>query len=159
MKYINAFDFDLLNGASQMPNIPLRVRNLVKRLDSSDPIMIAKKLNITIIYGKTPEKVNGFWRRILRRKYIGVNEDITEEWEQKAVIAHELGHIFLHPGYASYCIAGRTYLSNSHKEGEADQFSAELLSFHCNVEKEYILDFLKNGWNLPKGTVLKQAVF
>lgn len=131
-----------------MYNIPLRVRNLIKRHDTSDPVSIAASLNIAIIYGNTPNRVNGFWKRILRRKYIGLDHRLSqaEDWQKKAVIAHEIAHILLHPSYKSYCMAGRSVYANSAKEDEADQFAAELLSYSCDIDKSYVIDFLQNSW-------------
>jgi Zn-dependent peptidase ImmA (M78 family) len=129
-----------------MFNIPVRVRNLIKRHDTADPLLIANQMKISIMQGKTPHGVNGFWRRILRRKYLGLNDKLTEEWQEKAVVAHEIAHIILHPGYVSYCMAGRTYYSNSRKEDDADEFTAELLSHSCDIDRVYVLGFLKNGW-------------
>lgn len=73
-------------------NIPLRVRNLVNLVGSSNPYDIADYLNIKIKTEDMPKHVNGFWKQILKRKFIFVNKDLCE-WQQKAVIAHELGHI------------------------------------------------------------------
>lgn len=129
-----------------MFNIPLRVRNLKNKY--GDILFILKVLNIEVVYGKTPDHVNGFWRRILRRKYICLSEKLqnAEFWQQEAVIAHELGHILLHPQYKSFCMAGRTYFPNSHKEDEADQFAAEFISHLYDINKAYVLDFLKSSW-------------
>jgi Zn-dependent peptidase ImmA (M78 family) len=129
-----------------MFNIPLRVRNLIRKHDTPDPLLIAKEMKIRIMQGVTPNDVNGFWRRILRRKYIGLNNKLKKEWQRKAVVAHEIAHILLHPGYTSYCMAGRTFYSKNRYEDEADEFAAELLSYSSDIEREYILDFLKNGW-------------
>jgi len=128
-----------------MLNIPLRVRNLAKRLATCNPDEIAKDLKITVIYGETPIGANGFWRRILRRKYICINEKLSG-WQRKAVLSHEIAHILLHPHYTSYCMAGRTFFSRTIYEDEADEFAVELLSQSVDVEKEYIFLFLKEGW-------------
>ena len=133
------------------PNIPLRVRNLIKKHDTCDPYLIAKEMNITILLAQTPSKVNGFWRRILRRKYICINEELCE-WQQKAVLCHELGHILLHPGYKNYCMAGRTYVVSQRHEDEADIFALECFSHFSDLDRQYIDDFLKNGWKKQKTT-------
>ena len=65
-------------------NIPLRVRNLVERHDTSDPYRIAKELNCIVILAVLPPTVNGFWKRILRRRAIFINENLPE-WQQAAV--------------------------------------------------------------------------
>lgn len=131
-------------------NIPLRVRNLMKKHGTCNPLLIASYLNITVFYGKTPPKINGLWRRVLRRKYIYINEDLQEDWQIKAVIAHEIAHILLHPGYRCYCIAGRTYIANAHYESEADQFAAELISHGFGIDSSGVIDFLQNGYGYKK---------
>lgn len=127
-------------------NIPLRIRNLIRRAGTSDPYAIAEYLGIKVKAVDTPTHINGFWKRILRRKFIFVNERL-DEWQQKAVIAHEIGHIMLHPKYRYFCLDSRTYYSATRHENEADSFSVELLKAACpDIESEYVDLFLKEGW-------------
>jgi Zn-dependent peptidase ImmA (M78 family) len=128
-----------------MFNIPVRVRRLINKYGSCDPHKIAKCLRIEIIVTKFPKRAHGFWRRILKRKIIFIDQTLTEEWQEKAVVAHEIAHIILHPGYVSYCMAGRTYYSNARKEDEADEFAAELLSYSFDMDRSNIVYFLENG--------------
>lgn len=128
-------------------NIPLRIKNLIKRTGSKNPFEIAKFLNINISFVDTPTHVNGFWKRILRRKFIFVNKNLNE-WQQKAVIAHEIGHILLHPKYRHFCLDSRTYFCSQRHEDEADNFSSELLKHACpDIETKFVNLFLKKGWN------------
>lgn len=85
------------------------------------------------------------WRRILRRKYLIVNERLNE-WQQRAVICHELAHFRCHKGYKSYSASGRTFFSSTRKENEANEYAADLMEYSCDIEREYIIDFLENGW-------------
>lgn len=126
-------------------NIPLRVRNLVKKAGSSDPYEIARHLGIKIKAVSMPEHTHGFWRRVLNRKYICVSDQLNE-WQQKAVIGHELGHIILHPKYRYFCLDSRTYYCSQRHENEADFFSIELCSKSMDVEERFIELFLKEGW-------------
>lgn len=127
-------------------NIPLRIKNLIKRTGSKNPFEIAKILNINIRLVDTPTHVNGFWKRILRRKFIFVNENLNE-WQQKAVVAHEIGHILLHPKYRHFCLDNRTYFCSRRHEDEADAFSEELLKQACpDIETKFVNLFLKEGW-------------
>lgn len=61
-------------------NYKLRVKHLVEKAGSSNPAVIAKMLGINIRYVDTPNNTNGFWKRILRRKFIFVNERIR--WQR-----------------------------------------------------------------------------
>lgn len=129
-----------------MLNISLRVRNIIKKFNTSDPYKIAKHLKVEIITTNVPQRVHGFWRRILRKKIIFIDKKLTEEWQIKAVICHEIGHIILHPQYKSYCMAGRTYYSCTKREDEANRFSAALFMCETDTERQCILDFLENGY-------------
>lgn len=125
-------------------NIPLRVRNLIKKAGSSNPWVIASMLDVHIRLVETPTHINGFWLRILRRKFIFVNQSL-EEWQQKAVISHELGHILLHPHYHYFCEEQRSYYCSRKHENEADAFAIELLK-HSDVDPNFTALFLKDGW-------------
>lgn len=128
-----------------MINIRLRVKNLIRRHGTCNLYQIAREMNITVIFKQTPYGVNGFWRRVLRRKYICINKDL-KEWQKAAVLGHELAHILFHPQYINYCMAGRSFFADRHKEDQADDFAAELLSYSSDLDKAYIVDFLKNGY-------------
>lgn len=45
-------------------NIPLRVKNLIKKYDTADLYHIAKELKIEVKFCDTPNAINGMWRRI-----------------------------------------------------------------------------------------------
>lgn len=127
-------------------NIPLRIRNLIKRASSNDPYDIAKFLGVHIRIVDKPPHINGFWKRILRRKFIFVS-DRLDEWQQKAVIGHEIGHILLHPQYKYFCQNGRTYYCSQKHEDEANNFSVELLKYNItDISCDVILKFLQEGW-------------
>lgn len=126
-------------------NIPLRVKNLIKKYDTADPYRIAKELKIEVKFCDTPNGINGMWRRLLQKKYIVINENLNE-WQRKAVLAHELAHFRCHHNYVNYCMAGRTFFSSTRKENEANEYSIELLSYSCDVDKKYIIEFLETGW-------------
>ena len=125
-------------------NYKLRIQNLIKRYGTSNPEEIAKCLNINVRYVDTPNHINGFWKRILRRKFIFVNECL-DEWQKQTVIAHELGHILLHPHYHHFCSEGRSYFASKRHENEADSFAMCLME-HNGVDTIYSYTFLQDGW-------------
>lgn len=57
-------------------NIPLRVRNLINKVGSTDPYDIADYLGIKIKTVDTPSYVNGFWQQILTHKFIFINQNL-----------------------------------------------------------------------------------
>ena len=58
-------------------NMKLRVKNLVEKYNTSNPYVLCEKLNIEIRYFYY-EGIKGFFRRILKRKYIVINEKLDE---------------------------------------------------------------------------------
>lgn len=125
-------------------NIPLRVKNLVNRHDTADPFRIAKELNCVVIYADLPATVNGYWKRILRRRAIFINENLLE-WQQTAVLCHELGHIVCHPGYVAFSMRNASY-SNTRIEDEADEFAEHLMAYRYDLDECYVRRFLSEGW-------------
>jgi hypothetical protein len=125
-------------------NIPLRVRNLVDRHDTSDPFQLAKELNCSVYLLDLPPTVNGFWKRMLRRRTIAINKNLPA-WQQAAVLCHELGHIVCHPGYTAFSMRNASY-SNTRIEREADEFAKCLMAYRYDLEEYYISQFLAEGW-------------
>lgn len=126
----------------RLKNIPLRARNLIRRHGTTDPYRIARELGFDVMLLPLPNGVNGMWRRILRRKYIVIN-DALNEWQQTAVLCHELGHYLMHQGYATYAMAGRTFFSNTRYENEANLFAAAMMhTIGSDHDEDTILRFL-----------------
>lgn len=126
----------------RLKNIPLRARNLIRKHATCDPYRIAREMGFDVIHLPLPSGVNGLWRRILRRKYI-VIDDALNEWQQKAVLCHELGHFLMHKDYASYSMAGRTFFSNTRYEHEANLFAAEFFTLiGSEYDAQTVLSFL-----------------
>lgn len=126
----------------RLNNIPLRARNLIRRHGTTDPYRIARELGFDVMLLPLPNEVNGLWRRILRRKYIVIN-DALEEWQQTAVLCHELGHYLMHRGYTSYAMAGRTFFSKARYENEANRFAAAMMTqLSDDHDEDTILRFL-----------------
>ena len=125
-------------------NIPLRVRNLVNRHDTSDPFQLAKELNCSVYFLDLPPTVNGFWKRTLRRRTIAINKNLPE-WQQAAVLCHELGHIVCHGRYTAFSMRNVSY-SNTRIEREADEFATYLMAYRYNLDEYYVSQFLSEGW-------------
>lgn len=140
-----AFAFIITSATEVNPmNIPLRVKNLVIRYDTSDPHRLAKELQCIVIYANLPSTVNGFWKRILQRRTIIINENLPE-WQQTAVLCHELGHIICHGRYTAFSMRNVSY-SNTRIEKEADTFAECLMSYRYDLEEYYVRRFLSEGW-------------
>ena len=125
-------------------NIPLRVRNLVTRHDTSDPYRIAKELNCLVYFVSLPPTVNGFWKCLLNRRIIALNKNLPE-WQQTAVLSHELGHIVCHGRYTAFSMRNVSY-SNTRIEDEADEFAECLMSYRYDLDEYFVRRFLSDGW-------------
>ena len=125
-------------------NIPLRVKNLIARHDTSAPYRIAKELNCLIYFVSLPPTVNGFWKRLLNRRIIALNENLPE-WQQTTVLCHELGHIVCHGRYTAFSMRNVSY-SNTRIERETDEFATCLMSYRYDLDEYYVSQFLSEGW-------------
>ena len=125
-----------------MINIKLRVKNLVTKYNTANPFELAKELNIKIISLDLPDSIKGFLVRVLRRKYIILNNKLTYE-RQKIVLAHELGHARLHTAYGYYLHADMSYYVPSKREKEANEFAIHLLSYSSDLDANLISKITK----------------
>jgi hypothetical protein len=126
-----AFSTNITTKEVKPMNIPLRVKNLIARHDTSAPYRIAKELNCLIYFVSLLPTVNGFWKRLLNRWIIALNENLPE-WQQTAVLCHELGHIVCHPGYAAFSMRSTSY-SSTRIESEADAFSCPIVTISMSA--------------------------
>jgi len=114
-------------------NIKLRVKNLVRKMGTSNPMQIAEILRIPIVYTFLPDNILGYLTRPLRRKIFVLNNKLDER-EIPIVTAHELGHALMHDtlGYTfhtdtvNYCCARSEY--------EANIFALYLLSYSYDID-------------------------
>lgn len=125
-----------------MINIKLRVKNLVNKYTTANPFELAKELNIKVLLLDLPDNIKGFLVRVLRRKYIILNNKLSYE-RQKIVLAHELGHARLHTKYGYYLHADMSYYVPSKREKEANEFAIHLLSYSSNLDANLISKIIK----------------
>lgn len=97
-----------------------------RMIGSRDPIRIAKFAGIGIVICQLDE-LSGFYKLIKRKKWIFINEDLMDTDMFRVVVAHELGHAFLHRTKECAFIKNHTLLLTSWVEREANLFVAELL--------------------------------
>lgn len=122
-------------------DIKLRVESLVKKYGTRNPKKLCKLLKIKIIYYDLGN-IKGIYKKVVTNKFIAVNENL-DEFCQKIVIAHELGHAILHHSKEIQTLKDYDlFPSFSNKlEKEANIFAAELL-IDDNIENECV-DFPK----------------
>ena len=113
-----------------MENIEHKIRRLIRYYDrmigTRDPVSIARQLNIGIAIVPLGE-IAGNYKLLKRKRWIFVNEDISDSPLFRVVVAHELWHAVLHRKENCAFIKNRTLLLTSGIEREANQFAAHLL--------------------------------
>lgn len=108
-----------------MPNISLRVRNLIEKYGTSNPFKICSYLKINIIYSDLGS-IKGYYKKCLRKKFIILNENLNE-FDKKLVVSHELGHTILHNDKNISFMKRMLMPKNSIYEQQANLFAKELL--------------------------------
>ena len=71
------------------------IKKLVKKYGTRDPIRLAREMDIQIIYSELGN-IGGYCIYSNRIRCICVNSS-TPDHHVPFIVAHELGHIFLHP--------------------------------------------------------------
>ena len=118
-------------------NIKCRVFNLIKKYKTRNPFKLAKLLDIEIIFENLGD-TKGFFKKILRKKFIFINSELSI-FEQKVICAHELGHALFHSSSDFQFMLDNTSLIKKTKvEDEANLFVSWLL-FDDSIEDEYNL--------------------
>ena len=117
-------------------NIKLRVLNLISKYRTRNPFKLAKSLGIIVKFVDLGE-VRGLFKKILKRKYIFINSNLSE-FDQKLVCAHELGHAILHSSNRiQFLIDNTKILRKSKIEDEANLFASWLLFPSDDVVEEF----------------------
>ena len=115
-------------------NMKLRVKNLVEKYNTSNPYILCEKLNIEIRYFYYKD-IKGFFRKVLRRKYIIINEKL-DEYSQLVVLCHELGHAIYHNSKNTLLMKNNFLCYTPELESEANEFAVELMKYQGEVSYE-----------------------
>lgn len=109
-----------------MIDIPVRVKNLVKKWETRNPFLLCKFLKIDILYCELGN-IKGYYKKSLGKKIIVLDTNL-DEFSKKVVLSHELGHALLHSSkYVNYMKDYQLLPKTSILEYEANKFAAELL--------------------------------
>ncbi|CAM2952612.1 ImmA/IrrE family metallo-endopeptidase [Hathewaya histolytica] len=139
-----------------MMNIRVRVKHLVQKYDTRNPYKLAKYLGINIEYKKYSDSTKGYFLKILRNKFIIINDNLSEH-EKEIVLAHELGHAILHHNKDIRFIREFTLFPTGCYENEANKFAAELLIDDNDLDEYSIenmsIDQLACYFSVPKELV------
>lgn len=108
---------------------------LAAKYGTRDPFRIAEELGIIIVFAPLVD-MRGFQQRVKRRNIIYIN-DALDEYQQRLVCAHELGHHLMHRGMNRIFMDHSTQIVTQKFENEAHMFSLELL-----FQDDDLLDFI-----------------
>lgn len=124
------------------------VQRLIRKYKTSDPFEIATAMNINISFLDLPDDCRGYYLRTLRRRFIAINSNLSEEW-QRIVCAHELGHDQLHRGMSRFFLNEKTFFSAGKYEVEANEFAVNLLLYDQRPEEDEAMSHFFARNNLP----------
>lgn len=105
--------------------IKRRVSQLVRKYQTRDPFEMIKGMNVILVHYPL-EGVRGFYQYFQRNNIIYLDERLSET-EQRFVLAHELGHMFLHKKANAIFMDTRTQFNTDKFELEANLFAMKLL--------------------------------
>ena len=105
--------------------IKRRVEQIVQKYRTRDPFEMIKGMNVILVYYPL-EGVHGFYQYFQRNNIIYLDERLSEN-EQRFVLAHELGHMFLHKKANAIFMDTRTQFNTDKFELEANTFAIDLL--------------------------------
>lgn len=135
-----------------MINIHARVKHLIEKYNTRDPLKIISHLGIKVNYDYLNE-TKGFYIKILKNKFIIINSLLSEN-EKRIVLAHELGHALLHNSKSTCYIREYTLFPRGRHENEANKFAAELLINEKDIDKQCIenmtIEQLAYYYGVPK---------
>ena len=105
--------------------IKRRVEQIVRKYRTRDPFEMIKGMNVILVYYPL-EGVHGFYQYFQRNNIIYLDERLSKN-EQRFVLAHELGHMFLHKKSNAIFMDTRTQFNTDKFELEANTFAIDLL--------------------------------
>lgn len=118
-------------------DIKKRVNTLVRKFGTRNPLEIAERTGCIIV--RYPlEGVRGFYHYFQRNHIIYVDDRLPDHMIL-FVIAHELGHVFLHKKSNAIFMDTRTHFIKNKYENEANLFAMDLLISDEDIEEH--LDF------------------
>lgn len=119
-------------------NMKLRVKNLIEKYNTSNSYVLCERLGIEIKYVYYKD-VKGFFSRVLKRKYIVINEKL-DEYSQLVVLCHELEHALYHSSKNKLLMKINFFNYSLELENEANEFAAELMKYQEEVSYEVARD-------------------
>lgn len=112
-------------------------RRIVRQYGTRDPIRIAKRMGIHVIYDNDFTTLKGMYQIIKRSRFIILNGNLSD-YDRKTVCAHEIGHdrFHRHLARAGALQEFQLYDMRLRPEYEANIFAADLL-----IDDEEVMSF------------------
>lgn len=101
-----------------------KINEILKKYNTNNPYDIIEKDDIILILHPL-KNVNGFYQYVLDQHIIYINEALDNN-KKNFVLAHELGHLFLHEKVNRYNCSD---IEIKQIENEADLFANSLLNY------------------------------
>ncbi|WP_262315407.1 ImmA/IrrE family metallo-endopeptidase [Lacticaseibacillus parakribbianus] len=124
---------------------------IAHRYGTADPFTIAEQLNIDVRWRDLGPGIMGKTVYVFGQPTVLLNPQVKDTPERLFVMAHELGHVILHEGLASYYRLARG--GNDKAEYEADCFAEKLLVLlyvEENRELPATYDDVVHGYGFPE---------
>lgn len=119
-------------------DVKTRANQIARKYKSRNPFEIVRGLNIILVRCPLYD-VRGFYQYFQRNNIIYLDESLSDQ-EQRFVLAHELGHMFLHKKANAIFMDSKTQLNTTKYETEADLFAIELL-----LPDDELLNYQESG--------------
>ena len=125
------------------------VKMVCSKYNTRNPYELAKFLGIEVIYQELGQ-VRGYYFCQKRIKLIYINSNL-EDYTERFVLAHELGHAVMHPKSCTPFLQ-TTFWSVNKLEIEANKFASELLIPDSDLQEhwEYNVDEFARFYGVPK---------
>lgn len=112
------------------------IQGLLEMYKTRDPFELCSYLDIIVCKHSIGEKIKGFFQKTPdNTEIIHINSDL-DEYTQKYVCAHELGHAILDPSASIRFFINNPLQIKNKSEIKMDKFAAELL-IEDNIMKKY----------------------
>lgn len=125
-----------------------RIRALAQKLVSEygtdDPEELCERQGACVLDYPLPDSVRGFFVRVKGILAVVVNDRLCRE-ERRQVLAHELGHMVLHPELNLMFMRENTYCVPGRFEREADLFEGCLL-----LPEERLRELSEDGYSIQQ---------
>lgn len=113
-------------------DIKRRANQIVRFFHSRDPFEIIQGLNVILVYYPL-NGVRGFYQYFQRNNIVYLDERLSDR-DKKFVLAHEMGHMYLHKKTNTIFMDTRTHFNTTKYELEADRFAMNLLISDSAIE-------------------------